>query len=121
MATDNQPTPKKRRILQKSETVREKVAKSAESEAKPRRLRKTTHKATAPLRAVGRPLSKVSRYVVPPYFRNSWHELRQVTWPKGKEAAQLTLAVILFATVFGAVVFGVDTGLDKIFKQVLLK
>jgi len=121
VATDKDQAPKKRRILTKSETVRDKVAKTAEQEAKPRRLQKTTHRVAAPLRFVGRGLRKISRYTVPPYFRNSWRELRQVTWPKGKESAQLTLAVILFAAVFGAIVFGVDTGLDKVFKQVLIK
>lgn len=121
MAEDQDQAPKKRRILTKSETVREKVAKTAEQEAKPRRLRKTTSHATAPLRVAGRGLGKISRYTVPPYFRNSWRELRQVTWPKGKESIQLTFAVILFAAVFGALIFGVDTGLDKVFKEVLLK
>lgn len=118
---DEQPTEKKRVLRQKSETVREKVEKSSAAEPKPRRLRETTNKVGAPLKAAGKPIAKVGRYVVPPYFRNSWVELRQVTWPKRKEAWQLTLAVIIFAIVFGAIVAVVDYGLDKIFKQVLIK
>jgi len=47
--------------------------------------------------------------------------LRQVTWPNRKESRQLTLAVILFAVIFGAMVTVLDYGLDKVFKQVLLK
>lgn len=79
------------------------------------------------LTAVGRLLNKVKIFRIigfilwPPYFRNSWRELRQVTWPNGKQSRQLTLAVILFATIFGLLIALLDFGLDKIFKQVLLK
>lgn len=55
------------------------------------------------------------------YIYTSWQELRDVTWPSRSEGRRLTTAVILFAIVFGALVAGVDWGLDKIFKQLLLK
>jgi preprotein translocase SecE subunit len=47
-------------------------------------------------------------------------ELRQVTWPDRKQSRQLTLAVVMFATVFGIVVAILDYGLDKAFKKVFL-
>jgi preprotein translocase SecE subunit len=55
------------------------------------------------------------------YFRNSWKELKQVTWLSRKESLRLTSAVIVFSVLFGILVAVVDYGLDKLFKQVLLK
>lgn len=55
------------------------------------------------------------------YVRNSFRELKEVTWPTWTESRRLTGAVILFAVVFGALIAGVDYGLDKLFKQLLLK
>lgn len=70
-----------------------------------------------PFRIVGRFLSK---WLVPPYFKNSVRELRMVTWPDRKQTRQLTFAVILFSVVFGVLVAVVDFGLDKLFKKVIL-
>jgi preprotein translocase SecE subunit len=53
--------------------------------------------------------------------RNSFKELRHVAWPTGKQTLQLTSAVILFSVIFGVVVALFDFGLDKLFKQVLLR
>lgn len=55
------------------------------------------------------------------YLRSSWRELRQVTWPTRREGRRLTTAVIIFSVVFGALIAVVDYGLDKLFKQLLLK
>ena len=55
------------------------------------------------------------------YFRKSFQELKLVTWPKWNESRRLTSAVILFSIVFGAAIAVVDYGLDKLFKQILLK
>jgi preprotein translocase SecE subunit len=126
--------PKKRRIIKKVETVREKAEKTTlktvENKGKKGIVRLTLHYITAPLRFIGRPFKKLGRFklfrilgyiLLPKYFRNSWKELRQVTWPTRRESWQLTLAVIVFATVFGGIVTLTDYGLDKIFKQVLIK
>jgi preprotein translocase subunit SecE len=59
--------------------------------------------------------------IVPRYFRNSWAELRRVTWPGRKETRQLTSAVLVFAVIFGILIATVDYGLDKVFKKVILK
>ena len=120
----------KRRIVKKVETVREKAEKNAESSKQPRRLQATRRKAGAPFRAAGNAGRKLSKFkpfriigliLVPPYFRNSWKELRQVTWTKRKDSFRLTFAVIVFAAVFGCLVAALDFGLDKVFKEVLLK
>ncbi len=123
MAEEAKP---KRVISSKSESIREKVEKTtSESEKSPRRLRATSRKIAAPFAKVfgpiGRFLGKISKYIIPPYFRNSWNELRQVTWPTRRETFRLTGAVIAFSVVFGAVIALVDFGLDKLFKEVLLK
>jgi len=70
-----------------------------------------------PLLPIVRPL----RWLMPVYFVNSWRELRHVGWPNRRETWRLTLAVFIFAIVFGALVAGVDWILDQIFKKVILK
>ena len=70
-----------------------------------------------PLRPLVRPL----RWLVPIYFVNSWRELRHVSWPNRRETWRLTVAVFIFAIVFGALIAGVDWILDQIFKKVILK
>jgi preprotein translocase SecE subunit len=72
---------------------------------------------TRPVRFIGRLLNKV---LLLTYFRQSWLELRQVTWPGRKETAQLTFAVFAFAIVFSIVIAIIDFGLDKLFKEVLI-
>jgi len=74
-----------------------------------------------PVRWLGKLLSLIGRILWPRYFRNSWRELRQVNWPNWRQSRQLTFAVLLFALVFGAVIAGVDYGLDKLFRHILLK
>lgn len=126
---EDKATPK-RRIVKKAETVRQKAEKAVEDSKQPRRLHATKRRAGAPFRIVGKGFTKLGKYkvlrvigyiLVPPYFRNSWKELRQVTWTKRRESFRLTAAVIVFAITFGAVVAVLDFGLDKVFKEVLLK
>jgi preprotein translocase SecE subunit len=66
-------------------------------------------------------IKKVLIWIIPRYFINSWRELRLVHWPSRRETWRLTLAVFVFAIVFGALVAGVDKTLDEIFKKVVLK
>ena len=68
-----------------------------------------------------KPLLRPLRLLVPTYFINSWREVRQVSWPNRRETWRLTLAVFIFAIVFGALVAAVDKGLDELFKKVILK
>lgn len=133
MAADNKP---KRRIRQ-VETVRERAAK-ADTPRNPRRIKQATavaghsiksarsfsrkeyHPIKLPDNKVGRLLTK-RRHFIPRFFREAWQELRQVTWPNRTETAKLTTAVIIFAFVFGGLVALTDYGLEKFFRQVLLK
>lgn len=128
--------PKKRR-LRPVETVRERAEKAASKPERPRRIRNTAGKVSHPLRVIssigrkeyylplpqnriGRFLNK-RRHIIPRYFRNSWQELRQVTWPSRRETWKLTLAVFTFALVFGIIVALTDYGLEKFFRKVILK
>ncbi|MEK7152374.1 MAG: preprotein translocase subunit SecE [Patescibacteria group bacterium] len=124
------PAKSKRRVVKKAETVREKTEKAVEDSKQPRRLHITKRRVGVPFRAAGkgaktlgkfRPFRIIGLILIPPYLRNSWKELRQVTWPKFRESLRLTFAVFAFAAIFGALVALIDYGLDKIFKEVLLK
>jgi preprotein translocase SecE subunit len=121
------------RRIRKVETIREKVEKGGAPENAPQKrrpIRAFFRLIGKPFRPIGRFVKWLGRYrimriigyiIVWPYFRNSWGELKQVTWPTKKESRRLTLAVIIFAIVFGTLVAAVDYGLDKIFKRILLK
>ena len=130
-----EPT-KKKRLLKKTETVRERSTKPVK-EAKPRRLhaakstvaRPFAHAARIgkkeyylpmPDNRVGRFLNK-RRSIIPRFFKESFAELRQVTWPTRRMTLNLTVAVFLFAFFFGLVVAATDFGLDKLFKQLIIK
>jgi len=122
----------KHRLVKKAETVREQTEKSTKelAQKEPGVTRLTLSYLARPFQIVGKVLAKVGhkqpfRFIGHmlwlAYFRNSWKELRQVTWPSRRESWQLTSAVIIFATIFGILIAIVDFGLDKLFKQVLLK
>ncbi len=127
----------KKRRLRPAETVRERSEKAANTPSKPRRLSRTASTVTKPLRTasnfgrreyylplpenkLGRFMNK-RRHIIPGYFRNSWRELRLVTWPSRRETWKLTLAVFTFAIIFGVLIAVTDYGLDKLFRKVLLK
>jgi preprotein translocase SecE subunit len=128
---------KKPRIRKTAPTVRERaeIAQAKASKEKPKRIRKVLAKAPKPTRRLHlpnnkvfatikrilQPLGKILSRLAPRYFANAWRELRQVTWPNRGETWRLTLAVFIFAIVFGALVAGVDKGLDTIFKNFVIK
>jgi len=127
----DEPTGSKRkRRVKNPETFRERALKANETEGKAKRPAAVKRAgssmakpAAAPFKRVGRskPVRLIGKVLVPSYLRSSWAELKLVTWPSWKQSRQLTFAVLIFAVVFGAVIAGVDYGLDKIFKNLLLK
>lgn len=68
-----------------------------------------------------KPVRRVLSWLMPRYFVNAWREVRLVTWPTRKETWRLTLAVFVFAIVFGALIAGVDKVIDDIFKRIILR
>ncbi|MEK7059931.1 MAG: preprotein translocase subunit SecE [Patescibacteria group bacterium] len=139
---DGKPAKKTKRLVKNPETFRERALKASEVSDKPRRsarIRKAGGQISRPVikpvrrvasnklfrkkpfRLIGKLSSFIGKVIFPVYFRNSWKELKQVTWPRWKESRQLTFAVIVFAIIFGAAIAAVDYGLDKLFRDILLK
>jgi preprotein translocase SecE subunit len=126
---------KRRLRTSSSESVRERSEKAQQQQessdaAGPNVLSSFWRGFTWPLRMLGRGLGWfgrfrvvriVGRIVLPRYFRRSFRELRQVTWPNRRQSWKLTYAVIIFSLIFGALVAGVDYGLDKLFKELIIK
>ncbi len=142
MADPQPASPQKpKRIVKNPETFRERAIKASEADDKPKRLarlKQATGKVTSPVltpvaeasgkffglkqfRFLRKPLRILGKILLPVYFRNSWHELRLVAWPSIKQSRQLTSAVLVFAIIFGAAIAIVDYGLDKLFRDILLK
>jgi preprotein translocase SecE subunit len=126
--------PKKPRIRKTAPTVRQRVEQTtakAEKPEKKKRIRPVVAKAGRPLKKVPRPhlpnnrfgriLRRILGWLTPNYIINSWREVKLVTWPNRKETWRLTAAVFIFATIFGALVAGVDKVLDILFKNLVLK
>lgn len=136
---DSKDTTKRR--FKDPETFREKVSKASTSVTKPKKVRT---KITWPINFVKKifsPLAKgykrlkaikqlkplfallafIGRIILPKYIRNSFQELKKVTWPSFAQSRKLTYAVLAFAIIFGASVAAVDWGLGKIFRRLLLK
>lgn len=128
---DQPAKPAKKRRVRNPETFRERAIKASEAPSKEGRgLKASATKAASPLKPVGRqaarlgrvkPLRLVGRILLPRYLRNSWQELRKVEWPSRRESFRLTFAVLVFAAIFGAAIAVVDLGLDKVFRNILLK
>ncbi len=137
---------KKKPRVRKIETVRErnfKVAEKAEKKAGKVRLRRTRKLLATvakplgvfrvfkqPVSFITRPLRTrpakfvgrwIGRILWPRYFRNSWKEVRQVTWPDRATTWKLTLAVLLFAIIFGLAAAGTDWVLDKIIRRIVFR
>ncbi len=126
--------------VRKTETVRERNQKAvAKAEAKAskqprRRIRKTASNIAKPLskpvkivtwpfrtkpaRFIGR---IIGRILWPKYFRNSWREIKQVTWPSRRDTWKLTFAVLVFALAFGVAAAGVDYVLNEVIKRIVFR
>lgn len=123
---------KKRRIIRQAETVREKAEKKTQGDGTPKKrgiIRTAFYYLFTPLRILGKALASLERYrpfriigliLVPPYFRNSFRELKDVTWPNTRDSIRLTFAVLMFAIFLTLIVTAADFVLDKIFKRLLL-
>ena len=109
----------------KPETVRERAERAINEAQKPSKKSdsSTKHQKTSrlKLRRKNKDDKKPRRFhIIPKYFRESYGELRQVTWPNRRDTAKLTTAVIIFAVVFATFVGVVDYVFGIIFKKVFL-
>lgn len=128
--SESKATSKRRLRAATPVSVREQSERAQAKADQPSRRSRAGSIVSAPFRFIGRilrplgafkPIRALGYVVAPPYIRNSWRELRQVTWPNRTQTRQLTFAVIVFSLVFGIVVAVTDYGLDKLFRAVILK
>ena len=123
---------KPKRRLKPAQTIRERTQQKEEPK-KPKKLAKLRAAVAKPFRQISkfltkykafRAIAKILRFVgnilVPKYIRNSWKELKLVTWPNRRESIRLTFAVVAFAVVFGALVASLDYGLSRLFRLIIL-
>lgn len=135
------PAKQAKRRLKNPETFREKSLKVTENSQKTSTSHLLKSKAKPlfvvifkPVKSVFVRLNKIQPFkfifkilrvlglvLVPTYLRTSLVELKEVTWPNRLKSRQLTTAVLIFAVAFGIVVAIVDYGLDKLFRNILLK
>jgi preprotein translocase subunit SecE len=127
---------KKLRLKKSSQSVRSRVEDATTGKGlKPKRrlrsagangVKKLVHASRKqyflplPATKLGDKLNK-PRTLSPSYFRKAWQELKNVTWPGRRETWRLTIAVFLFAMIFGIVVALVDYGFETLFRKVLFK
>lgn len=55
------------------------------------------------------------------YVRDSYRELKKVTWPDKKTAWKLTGTVFLFSFIMAMFLFGLDSFFSKMFEKLFLK
>ena len=119
------------------ETVRERAQKQSAKKDTPKKstvVKAKIHKPLSRLRRVGakeyaiktpdnkagRVLNKRVRFV-PKFVKESWAELKQVTWPTKSEAFHKTIAVIMFAIVIALLVQALDIVFSKVVKEIILR
>lgn len=141
MADAPKSSKSKKRIVKNPETFRERAVKASEGADKPSLVPRIASFVWRVVKAIFRPIGRLLKWffglkIMAPvrfigrilykiffihYFVESWDELRKVTWPSWQESRKLTFAVLVFAVVFGVAIAIIDYGLDKIFRNVLLK
>ena len=127
---DKQPDkPQAKRRVKNPETFRERALKATEAGDKPARISgvkraggKLAKPAAKPFKKASKlkPFRIIGRILVPTYIRNSWRELKKVTWLKWQRSRELTTAVLIFAIIFGVIVAGIDWVLDRLFRDFIL-
>jgi preprotein translocase SecE subunit len=133
---DKKPETKLPRRKKSPVTVREHAAKQTRKKApKESKIKSKLHRPLSVLRSTAAkeynpipvPDNKAGRILgkrftlIPKFFKNSWAELKLVTWPSRKEAAKLTSAVFVFAIIFAIFIQLIDMVFNKLFKIILLK
>ncbi|HWT55477.1 MAG TPA: preprotein translocase subunit SecE [Candidatus Microsaccharimonas sp.] len=147
---DSELTPAitKRRLRAPTETVRQRAEKvqAAAANPTPTKKRLVWRGFTSPIRLVWRsitwlshrpplkqighglrwffarrPVKFLGRLLGLHYIASSFREVKLVTWPTFGQSMKLTRAVIIFSFIFGTLIAGVDYGLDKLFKQIIIK
>jgi preprotein translocase SecE subunit len=115
----------------KVETLRERAEKAAQKSTKSEPAEKALKvKKEKKRRGIGKlsikrkntdKVKKTRRFhIIPRFFPEAIEQLKDVTWPDRRNTLKLTLAVIIFSTVFAGLIGGVDSVLGIIFKKAFL-
>ncbi len=115
---------KKADLIDKPVSVRRKVSRQARRKWQRawqpvRRVLSTSLDVPSPKGKAGRVLSK--RIRAPRYFRESWAELKKVTWPSRRDTWRMTGAVFLFSVVLAIITAIADFGFSKAVEKLLVK
>ena len=130
MADSESKKTSKRRLKAPGDTVREQAEKAqaaADTPSRGSRRLKTAADATQKSRGLiakvfdRQPFRFIGLIIFPRFMRNAFGELKLVTWPNRRETTRLTIAVIIFAIIFGVTITIVDYGLDKIFRAIIIE
>ena len=62
-------------------------------------------------------ISKIKNYI--DYVRDSWGELKKVTWPDKDEVTSFTIVVVIALIIFSTFLWFVDTGIMGLIKVVM--
>ncbi len=135
---DSEKQKKIPKLTKEPETIRQKADKESARRTKPTpksKITKSIHKPLSTLKKVAlkeyhpvkapekrgvRHLNKRIHYI-PKFLKNSWKELKQVTWPSWRDALRLTFAVIVFSAVFAFFVQVLDYIFSKLVKEIILR
>jgi preprotein translocase subunit SecE len=126
------------RKRKQAETVRQKAEKESVKRKKPTKVGAIKQKVHKPLSTLGRVASKEYHPIkvpdkkgvrvlnkrvkyIPQSIKNSWAELKQVTWPSRKDALKLSFAVIIFSICFAVFVQVLDFLFSKVVKEIILR
>ncbi|MBQ3352879.1 preprotein translocase subunit SecE [Candidatus Saccharibacteria bacterium] len=93
----------------KSEKAKQKAAKKAEKKIDSEKSSKKPFILIRPFVYLGR------------YFRDSWHEIRQVRWPNRKATWKMVLAVVLYTALFVLIISLLDLFFTWLFNLILGK
>ena len=113
----------------KTESVKDRAEKAIEAASKPKKSevrsesskKESSKKRSFKIRNKDKKDRKPRRFhIIPKFLRLAFAEIKLVTWPNTRTTYRLTVAVIIFATIFSLLITLVDWGFGHIFKKVFL-
>ena len=116
-------SPKKKEESDKPDITRKKVVvQDKKTEKAKRQALKKAEKEVGKTRSDKKPFILFRPFVALfNYFRDSWHEIRQVRWPNRKTTWKMVLAVIVYTLLFVLIISLLDLFFTWLFNIILGK
>ena len=117
-SSDSAPTITRKKVVvkdKKTEKVKREKTKKIEQEIIKNEKKKQAEN-TKKVFILFRPFVAIGRY-----FKNSWHELRQVRWPNRKTTWKMVLAVLVYTALFAIAISLLDLFFSWLFNLILGK